>query len=68
MVSTHCLRMEPGIFSNLILINLIVLPIQGRALKNGNSAFIDRNWNAYLDQWEFVSDFDRDILELEYNV
>ena len=42
--------------------------LQGRALKNSNSAFIDRNSNAYPDQWEFVSDFVRDILELEYNV
>ena len=47
---------------------LIVLPLQERALKNSNSAFIDRNSNAYPDQWEFVSDFVRDILELEYNV
>ena len=29
--------------------NLIALPLQGRALKNGNSAFIDSNWNAYPD-------------------
>jgi hypothetical protein len=32
--------------------NLIALPLQGQALKNGNSAFIDENWNAYPDQWE----------------
>jgi len=31
--------------------NLIALPLQGRAIKNGNSAFVDRNWNAYPDQW-----------------
>ena len=60
--------MEHAVFSNLILTNLIVLPLQGRALKNSNSAFIDRNSNAHPDQWEFVSDFDRDILKLEYNV
>lgn len=34
--------------------NLIVLPLQGRALKDGNSAFIDSNWNAYRDQWEVL--------------
>ncbi len=34
--------------------NLIALPLQGRALKNGNSAFIDSNWNAYPDQWDIL--------------
>ena len=32
--------------------NLIALPLQGQALKNGNSAFIDQNWNAYPNQWQ----------------
>lgn len=32
--------------------NLIALPLQGKALKNGNSAFVDENWNAYPDQWK----------------
>lgn len=32
--------------------NLIALPLQGRALKQGNSAFIDESWNAYPDQWQ----------------
>lgn len=32
--------------------NLVALPLQGQALKNGNSAFIDENWNAYPHQWE----------------
>ncbi len=31
--------------------NLIALPLQGRALQNGNSAFVDESWNAYPDQW-----------------
>ena len=30
--------------------NVIALPLQGMALKIGNSAFIDENWNAYEDQ------------------
>ena len=30
--------------------NVIALPLQGMALKSGNSAFIDENWNAYEDQ------------------
>ena len=32
--------------------NLIALPLQGKALRNGNSAFVDSNWNAYREQWE----------------
>ena len=36
---------------NVAIGNLIALPLQGRALKDGNSAFVDSNWNAYLDQW-----------------
>lgn len=34
--------------------NLIALPLQGQALKVGNSAFIDCNWNAYPDQWKVL--------------
>ena len=34
--------------------NLIALPLQGKALQEGNSAFIDKNWNAYPNQWEIL--------------
>lgn len=34
--------------------NLIALPLQGKALISGNSAFVDRNWNAYPNQWEVL--------------
>ncbi len=34
--------------------NLIALPLQGQALKNGNSAFVDKDWNAYPDQWDIL--------------
>lgn len=34
--------------------NLIALPLQGKALKEGNSAFVDSNWNAYPDQWNML--------------
>ncbi|MBO5055873.1 MAG: DEAD/DEAH box helicase family protein [Lachnospiraceae bacterium] len=34
--------------------NLIALPLQGQALKHGNSAFVDKNWNAYPDQWDVL--------------
>lgn len=30
---------------------LIALPLQGQALKNGNSSFVDENWEPYKDQW-----------------
>ncbi len=33
---------------------LVALPLQGLALKNGNSAFVDENWNAYPDQWDIL--------------
>lgn len=34
--------------------NLIALPLQGRALREGNSAFVDSSWNAYPNQWEVL--------------
>lgn len=39
--------------------NLIALPLQGRALRDGNSAFIDESWNAYPDQWKALFSTDR---------
>ena len=32
--------------------NLIALPLQGQALKKGNSAFIDEDWKVYPNQWQ----------------
>ena len=34
--------------------NLIALPLQGQALRQSNSAFVDENWNAYPNQWEYI--------------
>ncbi|MBQ0036390.1 MAG: hypothetical protein KBT35_05690 [Firmicutes bacterium] len=34
--------------------SLIALPLQGRAVKNGNSCFVDENFNAYEDQWDVI--------------
>ena len=39
--------------------NLIALPLQGQALKKGNSAFIDEYWHAYPDQWAVLRQVDR---------
>ena len=47
-------RMYPSQDTAEHLGNLIALPLQGRALKNGNSAFVDHNWNAYPDQWDIL--------------
>lgn len=32
--------------------NLIALPLQGQALKKGNSALIDKNWKPFANQWK----------------
>lgn len=47
-------RMYPSQDASSSLGNLIALPLQGQALKKGNSAFVDQNWNAYLDQWDIL--------------
>ena len=39
--------------------NLVALPLQGQALKKGNSAFIDEAWNAYPDQWKVLKSIRR---------
>ena len=31
--------------------NLIALPLQGKALRQGNSVFVDENWIPYENQW-----------------
>lgn len=45
-------RMYPSQADAKSIGNLIALPLQGQALKIGNSAFVDRNWNAYPNQWD----------------
>ena len=35
--------------------NLIALPLQGLARKNGNSVFVDKNFIPYPDQWEYLA-------------
>ena len=35
--------------------NVIALPLQGMALKSGNSAFVDESWNAYEDQLKVLA-------------
>lgn len=50
-------RMYPSQDVSSDIGNLIALPLQGQALKKGNSAFVDENWNAYPDQWEALFNY-----------
>ena len=34
--------------------SLVALPLQGKALLNGNSAFVDEDWNAYYNQFKVL--------------
>jgi len=43
-------RMYPSQDVSNSIGNLIALPLQGQAARNGNSVFVDENWNAYPDQ------------------
>jgi len=36
--------------------NLIALPLQKKARDQGNSVFVDEQFNPYEDQWEFLSE------------
>ena len=47
-------RIYPSQDSKNNLGSLVALPLQGNALKQGNSAFVDENWNAYPDQWKYL--------------
>ena len=43
--------------------NLIALPLQGGARKNGNSEFIDDDFQSYPDQWEYLASVKKMPLE-----
>ena len=45
---------QDSLLDNSSFGNLIALPLQGKALQDGNSAFVDCNWNAYPDQWRIL--------------
>lgn len=34
--------------------NLVALPLQGKARRNGNSVFVDKDFNVYPDQWRVL--------------
>lgn len=46
--------------------SLIALPLQGQYLKQGNTAFVDLEGNAIVDQWNYLSSF-RKIDEAKIN-
>ena len=39
--------------------NLVALPLQGKARKEGNSVFVDENFMAYKDQWNYLLEIKR---------
>ena len=39
--------------------NLIALPLQKVARKNGNTLFVDENFEPYPDQWKYLSEIQR---------
>ena len=39
--------------------NLIALPLQKKARENGNSVFIDADFQEYADQWQFLNEVHR---------
>ncbi|WP_296879637.1 DEAD/DEAH box helicase family protein, partial [Thomasclavelia sp.] len=43
--------------------NLIALPLQGQAVKKGNSVFVDDNWQPYYDQWNVLKQIKKISLE-----
>ncbi|MDH8701516.1 superfamily II DNA or RNA helicase [Dysgonomonadaceae bacterium PH5-43] len=43
--------------------NLIALPLQGGARLNGNSEFVDENFDSYLDQWAYLASIRKMNLE-----
>ena len=43
-------RMYPSQDVSNSIGNLIALPLQGQAVRKGNSVFVDENWNAYPNQ------------------
>ena len=34
--------------------NLVALPLQGKARRNGNSIFVNKEFQPYTDQWDFL--------------
>lgn len=47
--------------------NLVALPLQGQARQKNNSVFVDRDFSAYTDQWEYLSAIRKVALEdVEY--
>ena len=43
--------------------NLIVLPLQGKPRKQGNSTFVDENFNTCADQWNYLYNMKKYTLE-----
>lgn len=37
--------------------NLIALPLQGQSVLEGNTCFVDENWEPYCNQWEYLRNY-----------
>lgn len=48
--------------------NLIALPLQGRAVKNGNTVFLDGDLEPYPDQWAYLKTIRRVSMNLIQNI
>lgn len=39
--------------------NLVALPLQGRARKDGNSVFVDNDFEPFADQWAYLQEIEK---------
>lgn len=39
--------------------NLVALPLQGRARKDGNSVFVDNDFEPFADQWAYLQEMEK---------
>ena len=48
--------------------NLVALPLQGRARKDGNSLFVNRDFQPFADQWAYLSSVKRISREMAESI
>lgn len=48
--------------------NLIALPLQGQARKNDNTVFVNKDFKAYSDQWEYLSKIQKISIQIIENI
>lgn len=46
--------------------NLVALPLQGKARKNGNSVFVNKDFEPFADQWSYLQNMEKmSVAEVE---